>query len=138
MFICPILNIRMQIWLPVILRPGIIPKWLWQLILNDWGLAGSGIIVRHLVLPGVVPQSIDVLRLIASELSPKLHVSLMSQYFPMELVRNNNELNRTISPEEYKQVVDAFYEFGFYRGWIQDLESQATYRPDFLEDQPFL
>ena len=108
------------------------------LILNDRGLAGSGMILRHLVLPGVVLQSIEVLRLIASELSPKLHVSLMSQYYPTELVRNNSELNRTISPEEYKQVVDAFYEFGFYRGWIQDLESHATYRPDFLEDQPFL
>ena len=108
-----------------------------SLILNESGLAESGIIVRHLVLPGVVDQSIDVLRLIASELSPKLHISLMSQYYPTKLVRNHSELKRTILPEEYKQVTDAFYEIGFYRGWIQDLESQASYRPHFGDDQPF-
>jgi putative pyruvate formate lyase activating enzyme len=107
------------------------------LILNESGLAESGIILRHLVLPGAVDQSIDVLRLIASELSPKLHISLMSQYYPTKLVNNHSELKRTILPEEYKQVTDAFYEFGFYRGWIQDLESQASYRPHFGDDQPF-
>jgi putative pyruvate formate lyase activating enzyme len=108
-----------------------------SLILNESGLADSGIILRHLVLPGAVNQSIEVLRHIASELSSKLHISLMSQYYPTELVRNDTKLNRTILPEEYKQVTDAFYEFGFYRGWIQYLESQASYRPHFLDDQPF-
>jgi putative pyruvate formate lyase activating enzyme len=107
------------------------------LIINDRGLAESGIILRHLVLPGAVTQSIEVLRHIASELSAKLHISLMSQYYPTGLVGNNNELKRTIFQEEYKQVMDAFYELGFYRGWTQDLESQTTYRPDFLNDRPF-
>ena len=108
-----------------------------SLILNESGLADSGIILRHLVLPGAVNQSIEVLQNIALELSPKLHISLMSQYYPTELVKNHSELKRTIFPEEYKQVTDAFYEFGFYRGWIQDLESQASFRPNFLDEQPF-
>lgn len=108
-----------------------------SLILDESGLAESGIILRHLVLPGAVDQSIEVLRLIAMELSPKLHISLMSQYYPPELVRNHTELKRTVLPEEYKQVTDAFYEFGFYRGWIQDLESHASYRPNFWDAQPF-
>ena len=107
------------------------------LIINDRGIAESGIIVRHLVLPGAVGQSIKVLKYIAEELSVKLHISLMSQYYPTELVKNQQELNRTISHEEYKQVVDAFHELGFYRGWTQDLESHASYRPDFSDGQPF-
>lgn len=108
-----------------------------SLILNESGLAESGIILRHLVLPGAVDQSIEVLRHIASELSPKLHISLMSQYYPTESVRNIPELKRTILPEEYKKVTDAFHEFGFYRGWVQDLESHAAYRPHFLDEKPF-
>jgi putative pyruvate formate lyase activating enzyme len=108
-----------------------------SLILNDQGIAESGILLRHLVLPGAVNQSIEVLRHIAEEISPKLHISLMSQYYPTELVRNHHELNRTIQYKEYKLVVDAFHEFGFYRGWIQDLESHASYRPDFSDNQPF-
>ncbi len=107
------------------------------LILNDNGLAESGIIIRHLVLPGAVNQSIEVLRCIATELSSKLHISLMSQYYPTVFVRNDNDLKRTIYYEEYKQVVDALDEFDFYRGWIQDLESEASYRPNFLDDRPF-
>jgi putative pyruvate formate lyase activating enzyme len=107
------------------------------LLINDRGIAESGIILRHLILPGAVQQSIAVLRFIAQELSEKLHISLMSQYFPTELVKNNSDLNRTIFYAEYKQVLDAFYELGFYRGWIQDLESNASYRPDFLNHQPF-
>jgi putative pyruvate formate lyase activating enzyme len=46
------------------------------------GIARRGIIVRHLVLPGFVQNSIGVLKLISEELSPNIHISLMSQYYP--------------------------------------------------------
>ncbi len=107
------------------------------LIINDRGIAESGIILRHLVLPGAIDQSIEVLKYIAEELLHKLHISLMAQYYPTEVVKNHGELNRTISYEEYKRVVDAFHELGFYRGWTQDLEGYASYRPDFSVNQPF-
>lgn len=107
------------------------------LIVNDNGLAESGIIIRHLVLPGAAEQSVKVLELIAEELPVKLHISLMSQYFPTQEVRNHPFLNRTITLPEYTKVVEAFHDLGFYRGWIQDLESHASFRPDFSEDQPF-
>jgi putative pyruvate formate lyase activating enzyme len=107
------------------------------LVINDEGIAESGIIVRHLVLPGAAGQSIEVLRHIAQKISPKIHVSLMSQYYPTAFVSQHNELNRNIYPDEYKKVVEAFHEFGFYRGWIQDMESHASFRPNFSDDQPF-
>ena len=49
---------------------------------DDRGIARRGIIVRHLVLPGFVQNSVGVLKLISEELSPNLHISLMSQYYP--------------------------------------------------------
>jgi putative pyruvate formate lyase activating enzyme len=49
---------------------------------NERGIAQRGVIVRHLVLPGHVDNSIGVLRMIAEEVSPNLHISLMSQYYP--------------------------------------------------------
>ena len=51
---------------------------------DDRGIARRGIIIRHLVLPGFVDNSIGVLKLIAEELSPNLNISLMSQYYPPE------------------------------------------------------
>jgi len=108
------------------------------LIVNDRGVAEWGMILRHLVLPDAVRQSIEALRYIAEEISPNLHISLMSQYYPTPPVKDHPHLNRTLSAEEYQQVVDALYEFGFHRGWTQELESHASYRPDFSNDQPFL
>ncbi|MDP4209584.1 MAG: radical SAM protein [Bacteroidota bacterium] len=108
-----------------------------SLIVNENGIAESGIIVRHLVLPGAVQNSLDVLQFIAEEISPKLQISLMSQYFPTHDVSKHPQLSRTIYKEEYQQIVDAFYDFGFYRGWVQELISHATYRPDFSNEQPF-
>lgn len=49
---------------------------------DDNGIARRGIIIRHLVLPGFVENSLGVLKLIAEYLSPNLHISLMSQYYP--------------------------------------------------------
>jgi putative pyruvate formate lyase activating enzyme len=67
----------------------------------------------------------------------KMHISLMSQYYPIEAVKNDKGLNKTISEHEYKRVVDAFHDLGLYRGWTQELESHASYRPDFTEEKPF-
>ncbi len=55
---------------------------------NDHGIARRGIIIRHLVLPGFTGNSIGVLRLIAEHLSPNLHISLMSQYYPPDRLMN--------------------------------------------------
>ena len=89
------------------------------------------------IIPGEVEQSIDIMRFIAEEISTKLHISLMAQYYPTALVKNHLKLNRPISNNEYQQVIDAFHDLGFYHGWIQDLESHANLRPDFSKDKPF-
>jgi putative pyruvate formate lyase activating enzyme len=98
---------------------------------EDSGLAESGLIIRHLVLPGLVEQSMEVLRWIAEEISVSVHISLMSQYYPPFEISDFPDLNRTLYPNEYEQVVDTFHRIGFYKGWIQELESTYHYRPDF-------
>lgn len=55
---------------------------------DDRGIARRGLIIRHLVLPGFVENSIGVLKLIAEDLSPNLHISLMSQYYPPDKLLN--------------------------------------------------
>lgn len=108
-----------------------------SLMLNDDGLAESGLIIRHLVLPNAVDNSIDVLKYIAEEISERLHISLMSQYFPTPQVVNISQLNRLITQEEYEKVTEAFHNLGFFRGWLQEPESHQSYRPSFENDQAF-
>ncbi|HEX2393797.1 MAG TPA: radical SAM protein [Bacteroidales bacterium] len=106
-------------------------------VLNENGQAITGIIVRHLVLPGHSKDSIRILEWIASELSPSVHISLMSQYYPTVCVSGDPVLDRHITHEEYNEVLIAMDQLGFYRGWIQEYESHSYYRPDFDKIRPF-
>jgi putative pyruvate formate lyase activating enzyme len=105
--------------------------------LDDHGYAMQGIIIRHLVLPGHSGNSINVLRTISNELSNELHISLMSQYYPTFQVKNHEILGRTLKSREYQMVVNELEELGFENGWVQELSSQANYRPDFEAENPF-
>ncbi len=105
--------------------------------LHDDGTIARGLIIRHLVLPGQMENSLGVLRWIAEELSPSVHISLMSQYHPTAHVANHPTLGRTLTTEEYDTVVEEFQRLGFYRGWVQELTSPWHYRPDFDRDHPF-
>ncbi len=108
-----------------------------SLITDEEGVATSGILVRHLVLPGQIENSLAVLRFLAEEISTSIHISLMSQYAPTLAVQHFAGLNRGITPQEYRQVLDAFDELGFRNGFIQELESGANYNPDFDRVHPF-
>ena len=107
------------------------------LITNDNGIAKSGLIIRHLILPGCVDDSMNVLEWIADNLSVNVHISLMSQYFPLSGLELPDSLNRCLSEQEYNQVVDYFYSLGFHRGWVQDLDESRTYKPDFDRREAF-
>ena len=108
-----------------------------SLRLNDEGQAESGVIIRHLVLPGQVANSIDVMRLIADEISPLAYISLMSQYYPTPETAKHPLLGRMLRAEEYEKVVNEMSSLGLFRGWLQEYDSHAHYRPDFFNDQPF-
>jgi putative pyruvate formate lyase activating enzyme len=107
------------------------------LITNESGTAGNGMLIRHLVLPGHVDESKSILRIIAEELSPGVHLSLMSQYHPTEEVSNHPVLSRSLYWEEYNSVVEEMQVLGFRNGWVQDMDSSQTYRPDFSKENPF-
>ncbi|MBR4440982.1 MAG: 4Fe-4S cluster-binding domain-containing protein [Bacteroidales bacterium] len=109
-----------------------------RLALNDDGIAESGLIIRHLVLPNQVENSINALKTIAYEISPNIHISLMSQYYPEYKALEMPELNRYITTEEYGRVCDAAEDIGLVKGWWQQLDSNKEYCPDFdKQGNPF-
>ncbi|HHR85606.1 MAG TPA: radical SAM protein [Candidatus Acetothermia bacterium] len=108
-----------------------------QTELDSEGLIRSGLIIRHLVLPGQIENSKQCLRFVAKHLSPKIHISVMSQYHPTEAVRDHPLLGRTLHPEEYEEVLDEMDHLGLENGWIQEMESDSEYVPDFSSPNPF-
>jgi putative pyruvate formate lyase activating enzyme len=101
------------------------------------GTAESGMIIRHLVLPGNTGNSLNVLNFIAEELSLDLHISLMSQYYPTPHVKCHPKLKNTVSAKEYALIVAEMDRLGMYNGWIQELSSASDYQPDFDKEHPF-
>jgi len=108
-----------------------------EIALDDEGLITSGLIIRHLVLPGYTENSISVLKYIAENFSNECYISLMSQYYPTHRVINVPHLNRRLKPREYDEVLDIFEELGFENGWVQHMDSADNYKPDFLREHPF-
>jgi putative pyruvate formate lyase activating enzyme len=108
-----------------------------RLFFTDSGKLSSGMIVRHLVLPGAVVNSVNVFRFLAEELSPRLAVSLMAQYNPTPEVADLPPLHRRITEEEYREVVREVEALGFENGWFQEFASAGCYNPDFTLPAPF-
>jgi putative pyruvate formate lyase activating enzyme len=108
-----------------------------SLRVDEAGIAENGMIIRHLVLPDHAEESKKVLRTIAEELSPGVHLSLMSQYQPTYLVKDHPVLNRSLYKEEYEAVVREMDELGFRNGWVQEMDSNVNYNPDFSKEEPF-
>jgi putative pyruvate formate lyase activating enzyme len=104
---------------------------------DDSGNALNGLLIRHLVLPGHAEESKLVLKMIAEELSTGISLSLMSQYHPIPLVMDHSILGRSLYRSEYESVVKAMEDLGFRNGWVQDMDSYLTYRPDFSSEHPF-
>ena len=84
------------------------------------GIARRGLIIRHLLLPERIAGSREIFRFIAKELSKKVSISLMSQYYPAYQASNYPELNRTIHSQEYNEALSWLEESGLIEGWIQD------------------
>lgn len=105
--------------------------------LDDQGLAERGLIVRHLVLPGAVANTLQVLRFLARELSPRITLSLMAQYNPTPAVADEVPLNRRLLPTEYAEAVAELERLGYINGWVQEFSSADRYNPDFTAASPF-
>ena len=100
-------------------------------------LAEKGVLVRHLVLPGQVENSLGVLRLLHRDFGPRLPVSIMSQYRPMPRARADGFLDGVVTGDEYACVCDLAEELGFERAFIQPDFGDSGFTPDFREEEPF-
>lgn len=105
--------------------------------MEDEHQAASGLIVRHLVLPGHADESIRLLEWLADECSPRIHLSLMSQYLPTAKVAGHKIIGQPLLQKDYENVVQVAEKLGFIYGWKQAFSSQHIYIPDFKNENPF-
>ncbi len=94
-----------------------------------------GLIIRHLILPNDLSETEMVFKFIAEELSPDIHISLMSQYYPANKSHRDILIDRSIRNSEYERALNLLDKYGLKNGWTQEMESTGTYRPNFNEDR---
>ena len=96
------------------------------------GVMKKGLIVRHLVLPGCVKDSIKVLDWIKENLGSETYLSLMNQYTPCYKASENELLKRKTKPLEYKVAQAHALKLGFENGFFQEPQSASKkYIPKF-------
>jgi putative pyruvate formate lyase activating enzyme len=99
------------------------------------GVVVRGLIIRHLVLPNGLAESEEVFKFISKDLDPKIHISLMAQYYPTNRTEKNILLNRAVRYSEFERVAGLLDKYGLENGWIQEMESHDFYRPNFQENR---
>lgn len=103
-----------------------------QLIFDDNGMLLSGVVARHLVLPGQQEDSKKILEYLYIRYGDSILISIMNQFTPSAPLISWPEINRVLDDEEYQQVVDFALELGISNGYIQEGETaKESFIPPF-------
>ena len=97
------------------------------------GMLQSGVLVRHLLLPGQVRDSKRVVRYLWKTYRDHIFLSLMCQYTPLpHVAASYPELARRVTQEEYDELVDYAVDLGITQAYTQEMESASeSFIPDF-------
>jgi putative pyruvate formate lyase activating enzyme len=86
-----------------------------DLCLDEKGLARRGLLIRHLVMPGGLDETKEILRFIAREVSPDSYVNIMDQYHPCGRANDYPPLDRPLTAKEYQQALEIAVRAGITR-----------------------
>ena len=102
-------------------------------VFDESGMLLRGTVVRHLVLPGCVKDSMDVIKYLHETYGNSIYISIMSQYTPSERLRARfPELARKLTKYEYGKVVRFASELGVEKGFTQYGEAaEESFIPSF-------
>lgn len=113
-----------------------------ELIYDDNGMLQRGLVIRLLVLPNDLAEIEESLRWVKSDLSPKVAISLMAQYYATNKAATDDRyilLSRKITEREWFSAITILEELEFENGWTQEFNGASHYyRPNFDDaETPF-
>lgn len=88
-----------------------------ELKFDELGLAKRGVLVRHLVMPGEIAGTAEIMRFLAEEISPDTYVNVMQQYYPAGRVNDEKfeEINRGVTSSEFEDAREQARKAGLWR-----------------------
>lgn len=103
---------------------------------DDQGLMKKGVLVRHLVLPGCVNDSKQIVKYLLETYGNQIYISLMNQYTPFGNLEQYPEINRKVTRREYEKLVNYAIDLGLENGFIQEGETcSESFIPEFGEGE---
>ena len=93
----------------------------------------KGVIVRHLLLPGMEEDSKKILKYLYDTYKDNIYISIMNQYTPIKELKYN-ELNHKIESRVYDEIIDYAWNIGIRNAYTQEEGTQSeSFIPDFKE-----
>jgi putative pyruvate formate lyase activating enzyme len=91
-----------------------------ELVFDDNGLALRGVLLRHLVMPGGIVGTREIMEWVARELSPNTFMNLLAQYFPAGKVSGKEyaEIDRRITNNEFQEAIATACAAGLNNVWV--------------------
>lgn len=93
-------------------------------VFDDDGIMKRGVIVRHLMLPGMVEDSKKIISYLYNKYGDNIYMSIMNQYTPVRKLEYDN-LNRKLTKKEYDEMIDYAYDLGIRNCFVQEDETQS-------------
>ena len=96
------------------------------------GILQKGVLIRHLMLPGLLFDSKKILDFVHSTFNDSVYISLMNQYTPMHESFKYPEINKVINPNHYEALINYALKIGITKCFIQESgTSSKSYVPNF-------
>lgn len=101
-------------------------------VFNEEGILTKGIIVRHMMIPGLLNDSKKIIHYLVDNYNDDIFISIMNQYTPTNNLTNYQEINKTVNDSEYDELINYAIDLGIKNGFIQEGETQKTsFIPEF-------
>lgn len=100
--------------------------------INEEGILIKGVIVRHMMIPGLLDDSKKVIHYLVDNYNDDIFISIMNQYTPTNNLINYPEINKTVNNGEYNELISYAIDLGIKNGFMQEGETQKTsFIPEF-------
>jgi putative pyruvate formate lyase activating enzyme len=102
---------------------------------DERGMMRKGVIVRHLLLPGYLTDSKEIIRYLYDTYGDTIYISIMNQYTPLPQMAAYPIMNRKVTMEEYEELIDYAIDIGIENGFIQEGETASeSFIPEFNQE----
>lgn len=96
---------------------------------DENGLMIKGVIIRHMMLPGLLFDSKKIIDYIYNKFNNLVYVSIMNQYTPLNKVQDYPEINKPVNPKVYESFINYCISIGITHGFIQE---EGTVKESFV------